>query len=432
MPSAHRVAAMAFLIAGEGCSLLAPSRDELSGGKPTAQDAAADDASGGMTATDGTTYSDTSITDASLSEEGAQSPSDAAEASVTVGKCNLGAVGQWQAVTPPDVSVACPDSGNCANFGVEAFALDPHNAGTIYLGTSAQGIFKSTDCGTTWKQINTGSNNTSVSAGTQNVLEIDPVDPRVMYTKGANQAAFKTSNGGVDWDQMWPPADANLSKVVDYNDVQVIALDPLDHHHILLTFGNACRGQAAKVCFAETSDAGTTWHFVNGKAEWAPGGGGTSLWILDATTRLYSSSPDGFWRSGDAGATWQQLSDASVGEARGRLFRALNGTYYLGARAGIFRSPDGVVWSLTKGTQGVFGGVTSDGTILYASSLAFCSEWAKDLQLYSTSPVSDGKTWDVMPAPGMTQGAVDLHYDLEHRVLYSSNCRQGFWRVVTR
>jgi len=32
----------------------------------------------------------------------------------------------------------------------------------------------------------------------------------------------------------------------------------------------------------------------------------------------------------------------------------------------------------------------------------------------------------------MTQGGNDLAYDRQHHVLYSSNCKQGFWRVVTQ
>ncbi len=114
------------------------------------------------------------------------------------------------------------------------------------------------------------------------------------------------------------------------------------------------------------------------------------------------------------------------------MYRAPDGTYYIGARTGILRSSDGAVWTLVTGTQGVFGGVTSDGMTLFASSFGFCTEWGKDLQLYSTSVVSDGKTWSPLMTPGMTQGAKDLDYDLQHHLLYSSNCRQGFWRVVTR
>jgi len=36
-----------------------------------------------------------------------------------------------------------------------------------------------------------------------------------------------------------------------------------------------------------------------------------------------------------------------------------------------------------------------------------------------------------MASPGMKQGGW-LGYDADHHVLYSSNCTQGFWRVVTK
>jgi len=51
---------------------------------------------------------------------------------------------------------------------------------------------------------------------------------------------------------------------------------------------------------------------------------------------------------------------------------------------------------------------------------------------YATALESSPKQWNPMQSPGMTQGGYDLGYDVDHHVFYSSNCRQGFWRVVTR
>src|SRR6185369_7779291 len=141
-------------------------------------------------------------------------------------------------------------------------------------------------------------------------------------------------------------------------------------------------------------------------------GGSGRIWVLDATSWLYSSGSDGLWRSSDKGATWKQLADPSVGAVFSNMLRAPDGAFYVGGDRGIFRSADGLLWSLVNsGTQYVKGGLTSDGTTLYASSFGVCNEWGTNLQLYAQSPVADGKVWSQFPAPGMTQGAVALDYD---------------------
>ena len=436
-------AVLIVLAAGAGCSLLAPSRDELSGGKVAARDGATVDDSGagggsgagaglgGAGVTTGTEGGGEGGNGGAIVEAESDVVDSGQDAPLTILGCDsLRAVGQWEQITPPEVSLACPDSGYCGNFGTEAFVLDPQNAGTIYLGTSAQGIWKSSNCGSTWSQLNTGSNSTTVSAGTQRIFEIDPVDPKVMYTKGNNNAAFKSTNGGVDWATLWPPADAVLSKIVDFNVVGYLSLYPNEHQHFLLSFGANCTGSFPKVCFAETKDAGATWNMIAGRAEWL--GGDARVWFLDASTWLYGSGSDGLWRSPDKGVTWQQLADKSLGAPIGRLFRAADGTFYLGAVTGILRSKDGAVWTLISGTQFVSGGIVSDGASLFASSFGLCGEHGTNQQFYSSSMETDGKTWSALAAPGMTQGAWSVGYDLPHHVYYSSNCRQGFWRVVTR
>jgi len=422
-----------------GCSLLAPSRDELSGGKSELSvDGQAPDSNAGSGGTGGTASTpDGSGGAADVSAGDAEPPIDpdsgdgARDAMVNVLSCsNLGSVGQWQLITPKDVSVACPDSGYCSTFGPEAFALDPQNSGTIYFGTSAEGIWKSIDCGGSWKQVNTGTNSTTLSAGTQFMFVIDPVDSQVMYTTGQDQQLFKSIDGGVDWDKIWPSKDTAVASAIRNQDLRSMELDPLDHLHMILGFASTCVGTASGVCFAETTDGGSNWHLINGKVDWKGGSG--RIWILDATSWLYSSGSDGLWRTSDKGVTWKQLADSSVGAAFSNMYRAPDGSLYVGGDRGIFRSADGELWSLTNSnTQYVKGGITSDGTTLYASSFGVCNEWGPDLQLYSQSPVTDGKMWSRFQAPGMTQGAVALNYDRQHHILYSSNCRAGFWRVVT-
>src|SRR6478735_10120259 len=104
-------------MASAGCSLLAPSRDELSGGKSgVSVDGQAPDSNGGAGGTSSTQDGSTDTPDVSAGDaepliDGATDAGDGArDAVVNVLSCdNLGSVGQWQLTTPKDVSVVCPD-----------------------------------------------------------------------------------------------------------------------------------------------------------------------------------------------------------------------------------------------------------------------------------------------------------------------------------
>jgi photosystem II stability/assembly factor-like uncharacterized protein len=71
---------------------------------------------------------------------------------------------------------------------VNAIAIDPKLPSTLYAGTS-NGIFKTTDGGTTWKQLSMGQTNGAVAS-----FAIDPATPNVVYA-GTSLGALKTTNG---------------------------------------------------------------------------------------------------------------------------------------------------------------------------------------------------------------------------------------------
>src|SRR6188768_3316712 len=61
----------------------------------------------------------------------------------------------WENITPAELQAA----------GVQAVAMDPHDFATLYLGSTMQGLYKSTDCGATWARINTGTNGDIIGTG---------------------------------------------------------------------------------------------------------------------------------------------------------------------------------------------------------------------------------------------------------------------------
>ena len=98
----------------------------------------------------------------------------------------------------------------------------------------------------------------------------------------------------------------------------------------------------------------------------------------------------------------------------------------------MFRSPDGRAWTITTNTNPIAGGLTSDGTTMFASRCFFEGFCDPTAQVFLSSPETDGMTWTFMPgSPAIGMGG-EMHYDTGHHLLYASTFKQGFWRVVTR
>jgi len=345
----------------------------------------------------------------------------------------LKSAGTWENVTPPEVLAGFDGT---TQTGVFAFAVDPVNAGTVYLGTMGQRIWKSQNCGSTWVPLDRGRNG-SLMNGVNWTMVIDPTDPRVVYTnsgyQGNTNGAFKSTNGGVDWDQIWPPPNQPaLGQVVQYNFANVFAMDPSNHLHLLLTFHAACNAPYNQTCIGETTDGGATWRILNGDASWVGTEGQVVYFLDNARTWLWGSSSNNYWRTEDAGVSWKQISPIiKVAHPQGsQLLRAKDGTFYLAASDGVFRSPDGKSWSQLAGTAPLAGGLVSDGTTMYLSNDYYFS-YGTNLHPYLTAPEATGKSWAPMASPGMTSGG-SLGYDAAHHVLYSSNFQAGFYRVVVR
>ncbi|MBI4729580.1 MAG: hypothetical protein HY775_08805, partial [Acidobacteria bacterium] len=106
---------------------------------------------------------------------------------------------------------------------VRALALDPTDSATIYAGVDpywAGSVFKSTDGGATWAPMSAGL----VPAPTAlKALAVDPSDPQTVYAGFARYmevsgGVFKSTDGGLSWDQL------------NEMDVMDLIIDPADPH----------------------------------------------------------------------------------------------------------------------------------------------------------------------------------------------------------
>jgi hypothetical protein len=337
---------------------------------------------------------------------------------------SLAAVGKWENITPNGTTL--PDG-----YLSQAFVLDPLHAGTLYVGighdpgvvkTSAPTLFKTSDCGASWVHINTGKNGALLDAAMLWALAIDPVDPEVLYASsgyGAN-GVFKSTNGGVDWVQILP---MDISSVLMYGGfVERIVIDPTDHLHLIVSPHFACQNGHTN-CVVESMDGGASWRILDGMPE---GGEDSGQLILDSRTWLWASTT-GVWRSGDGGASWQSVwKDWSFPS----LYHSRNGNYYLmSAQDGLLESSDSIAWHVVPSSSHGSRAVWGDGTTLFTSARNFNST---PYQPYEAASEASPTKFATYASPAMSQGGWLLAYDDAHHLLYSSNERAGFWRVVTK
>jgi photosystem II stability/assembly factor-like uncharacterized protein len=348
---------------------------------------------------------------------------------------DLPAPGVFEEITPPEVKATIGDkmSDGQTKGGPFAMAVDPVNLGTVYSGTLFQGVWKSTDCGAHWVKIPTGDNAADVNRGMNWTLAVDPVEPQTVYTNSGygSNGLFKSIDGGVSWTDIWSvKSQPELGKAFQYNFANVIAIDPSNHRHLLLTFHEMCLPPHASTCIVESKDAGATWEIHDGKPGWN-GGEGQVIFFLDSpTTWLWGSQTNGFWRTPDSGKTWQEVPKMTTSHLQGsQLLRTRDGRFFAAGADGIWRSPSGEAntWELIPDTGPIVGGLVSDGTNMYAST-CYAGNFCEQAR-YLTSPEQDGQTWKAMAVPKIAQGG-NLGYDPGHRLLFSSNLAAGLWRVV--
>jgi hypothetical protein len=358
---------------------------------------------------------------------------------IVVGDCaGLGEVGEWQQITPPGIAMVMAPGDKLAAF---AFAVDPVSSGTVYFGTAYQHMWKTTDCGASWIDAGQGRNGDAWNHAMNWTFVVDPIEPTTVYTNtgygNKSNGLYKSVNSGADWDPVWPPAtQPELATHLQYQFANVVAMDPADHEHLLLTFHETCTLGNATTCIAETHDGGATWSLIEGEADWN-GGEGQIIYFLDGPqTWLWGSQTNGFYRTENGGASWTKLMAAmgtfNTSHLQGSgMYRIADGTFFLASSEGLFRSTDGKVWSLIANTGPIGGGVVGDGTTMFYSKCYFGDFCMAGTDFLLTSPESDGMTWTPLTSPAMNQGG-SLGYDRGHDLLYSSNGSSGFWRVRTK
>lgn len=228
--------------------------------------------------------------------------------------------------------------GAIVSGGPRCIEIDPANPNVVYVGTWGLGMYKSTDGGQTFAEINSGLPLTSLIHG-QQAFAVDDVrycilTGNVMYRRPAGQANWEyysvAPGNFIRVDRYrpnrWYCAGGGLWRSLDYGltwqqvyteggatSVFGFWLDPRSCNRVLI--GDANGGRVLR-----SDDGGDTWT-VKGTVNATPLGFNQlsdlsgdpfdpNVMLVAAYPTYVSNRHCGYiWRSTDAGATWTQIRD---------------------------------------------------------------------------------------------------------------------------
>ena len=220
-------------------------------------------------------------------------------------------MGIYKSTDGGDTWVQMNDGLENTTKNINAIVVDPHDADTAYATTLNEGVYKTVDGGEHWIGINSGITRVDIRS-----IAIDPNNPDVLYVGAENAGIFKTENGGLDWRQVNVGLDAEAT-------IRGLAVDPLDSDRVY-----ACDWHTGAYM---SEDAGGVWRHINeGLANRAI----TALDISADGSVLYAATQGGgIFRLGDVGTT---------GTIMGRVLDAVTGEPVQSALVTLDSSTSGV------------------------------------------------------------------------------------------
>ena len=157
------------------------------------------------------------------------------------------------------------DDGFVRDVHVSKLVIDPNNNNVFYSTTQGEteytdkvgdgaGVFKSTDRGNNWTQINNGLNSLET-----NVLAVDPNDSDVLYLGTDDDGIYKSINGGENWKKLIPTASFGVGDIiVDPQNSNNVYMGTVDYFRL-----SESRGVLGDFGVYKSTDGGTTWEEFN-------------------------------------------------------------------------------------------------------------------------------------------------------------------------
>jgi photosystem II stability/assembly factor-like uncharacterized protein len=215
------------------------------------------------------------------------------------------------------------------------FALEPGNPDVVYVGTGeantrnsasfGRGMYKTTDGGKSWRQVGLGD--------TRHIARVmvSPVDPRSVYVCAVGHMAGPNAERGVFVSR---DAGASWSKTLFVDDRHGCADLDVDPKNPNIVYAVAWHFDRKQWTFTSGSELGGIFKSVDGGTTWKKLGGGLPKLLGRVGVKVAPSSPnvvyaiaeskEGYvWRSDDFGETWRKTSDDAATLCRGFYYADL-------------------------------------------------------------------------------------------------------------
>ena len=240
----------------------------------------------------------------------------------------------WQVL---DISLPMGGSQDWRWAG-ERLSVDPNNSNVVYFGSRTDGLWKSSDAGQSWNQIDTSAipvgdtfNATEGMAGVT-FVEFDKSLPDVAYVGVAGAGVYRTTDGGNNWQPLAGLSNSLIPQQGEVNadgELIVTLYDPQQgsnggvwkfdgvwsdvtpksgSNYAGLTVNPNDENTLYTVTYPMTpndiyksADGGETWTVLNNELQdigWKPS---WSFWTLSGDLAVNSSNPDRVWLANGIG-----------------------------------------------------------------------------------------------------------------------------------
>ncbi|MBX7135914.1 MAG: hypothetical protein K1X67_24865 [Fimbriimonadaceae bacterium] len=220
-----------------------------------------------------------------------------------------------------------PSYGTDSVAFIAPFVLDPNNPNLLYAGTNY--LYRYTDSTNTWA---TRLGATALTTGTIRAIAVAPGDSNRIYTGASDGQVWMSSNAGTSWTQINTGSPSLPNRTITS-----ISINPANKDDILITVSGTGTGHVYR-CI-NTLAVTRVWQNLSGSlATGLPDVPVNSLArdLTNPQTMWYAATDVGVFATGDGGATWAnatapmglpntQVNDLKAVPGTGRLVAATYG-----------------------------------------------------------------------------------------------------------
>lgn len=294
------------------------------------------------------------------------------------------------------------------SYSLGAVTVDPRDSNIVWLGTGennnqrsvsfGDGVYKSTDAGATWKRMGLENSehiqNIVVDPRNSNVVYVTAIGP--LWAAGGDRGLYKTLDGGQTWTAVLTigPDTGVTDMVMDPKKPDVLYAAALQRRRAV---GQLIGGGPESGLYKSTNGGSTWTKLTKGLPSVEMGRIGLGINWRNPKT-LYAlvtaqKGEGGFFRSDDAGATWTRIGK--------QVQTGRRGGPPAGGAAQEGRGAAADDW-YRGGDPGYYNEIFVDG---------HDPETIWSTQTYVDRSTDGGKTWTLVPLPGVHVDHHDIVFD---------------------